>query len=425
MDDDTNDTIAENTNTVTESLEGSGSHESEIIKCIICDFETSDQICMADHFMIVHERLFGNSYYCHRCNIEFVHRRDLNRHLTLCGRTDKEHDSDNSDDEATNITESKDDKNDEDDEDTKDGENHIDDIASSEDSEDSNSSDDEDDKEDKKSEITEEPPQLTSINHNQQNFVRRMRRNAIPSLDTNLEIKTDLLPPPAPRRTNPRSSATIRQLGIRAGRYECNICNHRFTSQYYLGDHFISEHSSYEHQLSLDNVPKTGFPGFSILSYIKMIYVPTDRKELLEIANTKCCICYSDFSIYNYYTKYDNTRQQINAKYIDSIFDDPIKKVVFPHYIDACHQASKSYNNYKIKNKHMHYPIVLTCCNNSICHKCIRSSIMQKNDIICPLCMKNHNKIKCDYIKIIKPTLPNKKSWMSWWIRNNHLEILF
>jgi len=368
---------------------------NDTLMCPICDFETKDPICMNDHTMIVHDGLFSNVYYCHRCGIEFIQRTDLDSHLVSCDEeSDEDVNADTKQEEDTQLEAKSDDDSEID--------NTIEHPPTSSYSETVL------DRIQNIMNIRFDLPPLLPVPEiaTRLESQQRIRRRAIASLNTNLETEA----------SRSRRHSRLPTLS----RYTCNICLRIFRSQYDLGEHFMNDHSSYDEQLLLDNIPKTAFPGFSVLSHINMIHIPISRRVLLKLSKEKCCVCCSDFSIYNY--SLDKTRSNISAKYLDTLFDDVVKQTVLPYDINS-YSKTKLHNDFKLIN--INYPIIMTCCGNSVCHKCFRSSIINKNDIICLFCMKNHNKIELDYVKMIKPSRPDRKSWELWWKQNDHVSIFF
>lgn len=56
------------------------------------------------------------------------------------------------------------------------------------------------------------------------------------------------------------------------GKYECPICQQKFSNSFILGEHFLNDHNDYNVLCSLDtNKIRNGFPGFDILQRINMI----------------------------------------------------------------------------------------------------------------------------------------------------------
>ena len=55
-----------------------------LTKCLLCDFESNDSICLTDHIMIFHDQLFADNYFCHRCDTGFISAEELNVHLETC-----------------------------------------------------------------------------------------------------------------------------------------------------------------------------------------------------------------------------------------------------------------------------------------------------------------------------------------------------
>lgn len=159
------------------------------------------------------------------------------------------------------------------------------------------------------------------------------------------------------------------------GKFECPICKKKYITQAHLGEHFTITHNDYTEQLVLDNKNITGYPGFEILELIGMI-LPLDKKELHHIIseNKECDICDIKYSL-----------------------------------IDKNESSENS------------YPMLLTCCKSYICKMCIEKHTSFTNSIKCPYCLVDHTKNNLDYITIIEFDNCNKESWLKWKIRNSHI----
>ena len=210
------------------------------------------------------------------------------------------------------------------------------------------------------------------------------------------------------------------------GLFECPVCLQRFDSPYYLGDHFTENHQTFEDQQYLDdNKQETAFPSFEILYEIGVIELPYDR-EILKFAKKKCSICYQKYAIYNY-SKVNKELISINT--LDKLANNE-------YYIDIGYCSDgviieKSINKKQyieeIDFESLNYPIIMTCCKNDVCYKCLRQYLMGNNlngIIKCPFCMKDHTKTDMDYIRIIEIGKINKKAWKKWWSTDNRLDII-
>jgi len=137
------------------------------------------------------------------------------------------------------------------------------------------------------------------------------------------------------------------------GKYPCPVCNNRFTNSFYLGEHFIAQHTGYDELKVLDEKKvdgPIGFPGFELLKFIEMV------SSVHEILEGECKICYFNFD-YNIF--------------IDDMEDD---------------------------NRNS---LMLNCCNRPICYSCLKNHISINNNVVCPFCMKDHTKNNIEYITYI------------------------
>jgi hypothetical protein len=316
------------------------------------------------------------------------------------------------------------------------------------------------------------------------------------------------------------------------GKYVCQICNKRYTSEYNLGEHFTITHANYESQLVLDNKKTSGgFPGLKILEDIGMIkhvelkehlsnnyykndcllcsipyvqninknitstlkknsivfpkihneplkpidmdltkiFKPKEKKvkrfcscghckfpedDVIEEKISKSNIQYNldeldnldesdeldesdssdDESTSWYYSerKYKYISQEC---YSDSEVDilkknrNIVKKSIKSKCdLDLIRENVIEINDQNLQNLMAYYDNLdkqiakLQCCNTIICTDCLEKYIMEKNDIICPFCMFDHNKRDQNYVKYNDIDTCNKNAWKKWWKR--HLDIL-
>lgn len=149
---------------------------------------------------------------------------------------------------------------------------------------------------------------------------------------------------------------------VSTGKYNCPLCDNKYSSQYILGEHFLRDHNDYEQINLLDDKKSEGFPGFKLLKHIGMVkkyYI----KENNEICDTICDICKEDLV-----------------------------------------------NPYKF-----------LCCNNIICKICLKKYITITNNVKCPYCKTDHTYTKSEYITFIEPSdVTDRSKWIPWWI--NHLD---
>ena len=153
------------------------------------------------------------------------------------------------------------------------------------------------------------------------------------------------------------------------GKYNCPLCENKYSNSFLLGEHFVISHTEYEVLTTLDEKQWNGFPGFDILEKINMI-------EYTEILEDKCEICF-----YN--------------------FDD------------------KNTENKEVDNR---LPLSLKCCSKLICCDCLRNHLSITNSVICPYCTKDHTQNDIEYIIFIEEDNNiDKTRWDSWWI--DHIDI--
>lgn len=160
------------------------------------------------------------------------------------------------------------------------------------------------------------------------------------------------------------------------GKYVCPVCSKKYSSPFYMGEHYTLSHNGYEEQLLLDDKKyKTSFAGFDILEVIGMTEnVP--RKELIALVeNTESCpICVRDYKLTDDETDEENI-----------------------------------------------FPIKVKCCGNIVCKSCLKSHCSVTNSIKCPLCTLDHTRVDLDFIKIIDFESPNKQSWLLWKIKHSYI----
>jgi hypothetical protein len=153
------------------------------------------------------------------------------------------------------------------------------------------------------------------------------------------------------------------------GKYICPVCSKKYSSPYYMGEHYTLSHNGYEEQLLLDDKKhKTSFAGFDVLEIIGMTEI-ISRKELIILIekNDSCPICVRDSRLT------DNELDEENI-----------------------------------------FPIKIKCCNNIVCKSCLKSHCSVTNSIKCPVCTVDHTRMDLDYIKIIDFENPDKESWRLW-----------
>ncbi len=155
----------------------------------------------------------------------------------------------------------------------------------------------------------------------------------------------------------------------------CVICNTIIEGN--INEHFINAHDNYNDLLGLDIVPEDckKFPGHDILIHIGML--SCDYEEC-----TECSICTSSYS------NYDN--------FMNSTMSD-----IYNVLQETCE-----------KEDDIHYPMIINCCKQKICHKCVKKHYSSINDLTCPFCRYNYEtKTRKKFYGIKEIDTP---SWVLW-----------
>jgi hypothetical protein len=163
------------------------------------------------------------------------------------------------------------------------------------------------------------------------------------------------------------------------GHYECPICNKKYISANYLGEHFTISHNDYEQQSNLDVKPNDGFPGHEILEAIGM-YDNVSKTNIAQIIESEkeCQVCCRKFN---------------NLDYIQ--------------------ETNKDTETYSV------FPVLLKCCNEIVCKECIRLYLSVHHDMTCLLCYFNHTVKDKKYITIYENSdTCNKWLWIEWRFRH-------
>lgn len=188
----------------------------------------------------------------------------------------------------------------------------------------------------------------------------------------------------APLHSQPADISSVPSLSLSVdkiptsyyGKYICPVCSKKYSSPFYMGEHYTLSHNGYEEQLLLDDKKyKTSFAGFDILEVIGMTEnIP--RKELIALVeNTDSCpICVRDYKLTDDETDEENI-----------------------------------------------FPIKIKCCGNIVCKSCLKSHCSVTNSIKCPLCTLDHTRVDLDFIKIIDFESPNKQSWLLWKMKHSYI----
>ena len=216
------------------------------------------------------------------------------------------------------------------------------------------------------------------------------------------------------------------------GRYVCFVCNRKYLTEYMLGTHFMITHSQYNTMLSLDaKKNKDGYPGLYILRHINMIYMLDNmrRNKLLE-AKSECQVCFEIYRIQKNTKKTENVKDDI-----DTHIHNKDKKNEFIFNDDTFIGTTRSHvsiNDERILEVVYKYrdatilPVFMTCCDEHICSICFEKTIKEQQNLKCPYCYYDHTQYDNDndYV-FVYDINTDKKSWIKWWSRNDHLDILF
>lgn len=146
------------------------------------------------------------------------------------------------------------------------------------------------------------------------------------------------------------------------GEFICYVCEKKYNSEYFLGEHFMANHDNYDDLGTLDNNKLTGFPGFDLLQLINMICYPHDYNNPPKHA-TECSICTQPYG--------DST---------------------------------------------MVLPVELTCCQTVLCKECLEKSLNATNALKCLFCKHDHSRDDVDFIYVVETDGVNldKTRWTTW-----------
>lgn len=194
----------------------------------------------------------------------------------------------------------------------------------------------------------------------------------------------------------------------------CPICNKSYSSQEFLGEHFLSSHNNYEELTSLDKKEHDvyGFAGFDLLKRINYVSeYSTKEKESYVLNKKRCAICTLRYQ-YPVYIIPDNDEEE-NVYYSDSELLNTIKR----NLSDI--RLVEVYNKFSDIER---LPIKLNCCSKDICHDCLQDHLSITDSLICPFCGKDGTRTDLDYIIDIEITNTTESSrWLWWW--ENHVHI--
>lgn len=365
------------------------------IYCDQCPFHTNDQICMMDHTMIYHDGMF-NEYACDRCSAYFQSMHELDDHIesmhpkktfkkmekkvnsrSITPSVQPENDEDvdygepivrrieNIEEYPVNVTE-------------KNASQYVD-ITHTEKN-----------KINEHEKLSEKKSQFTRLSRS--TIISKIENINKNNVDKNLEneySEDEYEEEPHILSSEEIAKQKLHKWSSIRGKFQCQICQLKFTSQEYLGEHFMVNHHSYEDQLELDlKLKTTSFPGFEVLEEIKYLSFP----ELHEFKEKSCEICCEDYLI-----SHNSNIKTVNSLYVDYYEGDIL------------------------------YPIVMKCCeNNHACHKCVKGYLNENylnGMLYCPFCQQDRTQYGLSYLQVTE-IMCNKKIWEKWWSRGDKLDIL-
>ena len=168
------------------------------------------------------------------------------------------------------------------------------------------------------------------------------------------------------------------------GKHICPICEKKYTTDSYLGEHFIMMHSDYSQLSKLDEKNKIYYPSLDVIIDIGMIQsIKQSNIDKLICANETCVICSDDY------------------KYPSSIED--------------------GYSETERKRKTI--PCITNCCNRHLCTECLINYIGYNNKLKCLYCNKDYEDVTNDYVITYEYSNITNDSWRNWW--RNHIDIFF
>lgn len=210
---------------------------------------------------------------------------------------------------------------------------------------------------------------------------------------------------------------------------KCPSCSETFESQFYLGEHFMSAHQSFEEMMALSNdVRNFVFPGFELLELINMIEFTIDGYPvdgscfkrshiyLKKVMDKKCTICCVNYTLP---LQVENITIS-STKSLDEMdwFEPKFKAKFFCcQQLTQKHHAKSTEKEQFDWNHIQRYPLTLTCCKTDICHVCLRQFLESKEcggQMKCMFCKFDHTFTGDNFIKIMEPAKFNK-SWKKWW----------
>lgn len=241
------------------------------------------------------------------------------------------------------------------------------------------------------------------------------------------------------------------------GEFECLICHSRFRTIEHLGEHHLENHQTYEEQLLLEeNLPKS-FCGFVLLDMLNMITIPSTKignnnncpTNNWTTNNCPICLNYITPKIiskkkHKEIIKFmdENNNHQLNKNIIEydsgynSGYNSDYDQTEFKLYnknkklqkkksseleldIELDLELQTKDDMYIDTNNKLTYniPLIMSCCNNIICHTCLKNYLTNTSSVKCMFCTKDHTKRDIDYLTKISFKQTND-TWKGWWLRN-------
>ena len=219
------------------------------------------------------------------------------------------------------------------------------------------------------------------------------------------------------------------------GKYICPVCNNKYITGNFLGEHFIIAHNSYTEFSELDTSDGgggsgkgKGFPGYDILYHMELLkpIYKMDIDYLID-QNKECKVC-----AYKYHyaikkldfdsfcegkTEEEKIEEAIKILGYDIEHDEDRISDLFD--TDSINNQDETILEYLLEiNKTRQRPVIpciTNCCNTDICKDCLRSYIEIVNLVQCPYCKKDYEESIYDYIKIVEYSDKTNNSWSKWW----------
>jgi len=214
----------------------------------------------------------------------------------------------------------------------------------------------------------------------------------------------------------------------------CPICEKKYTTAEFVGEHYVLSHSSYQNNCNLDIKDDNGFPGYDILKYIGMIKYLKKHEIKMHIRNKeRCLICERR------YKKSDKKIVRKNMLYVDEVLSDSEIETNQDTLIDYKFNddmiIKKEERKIQLFDKKLieiynkfapikREPLRMKCCKKILCFDCLRKSVSISNSIKCIFCTKDHTREELNYIKIVELSdTTDRSKWLEWWKR--HVDIFY